>query len=356
MSRILGGILYLTGISLYVLRLHRLVIWWNRRNAKVLLYHACDVVESDFTRGLKCSLTPRDFGRQLDYLKRHYNVVPVDALDQGQLPDKAVAITFDDGYRSVYLHAYPELRSRQMPATVYLITDVVDNEKLAWFNELNWLLHAHRERTADLATKRVGLPPSAKPKHVVAALQLQYDHTFILDLLDELRVCAGLGLDAACRDHSLYLSWNEIREMRNNGFTFGNHSKSHPNLAGMNANEQRAEIEEAHEILLHRIGGVDSLSYPFGYYDETSLALARELGIRTVMQVGGTNVPLDPHALARVPVRAATVAGLFAQMEVVEPIKAWFRKWHGKPPQAPQDRVDFARSVTVESRLVPPAR
>jgi hypothetical protein len=119
--------LHWLGVLVYVLRLHRFVFWLNRRNPTVLLYHACETDESDFIRDLGCSTKPADFERQLDYLMRFYEVEPVSVLLSENVPDRAVAITFDDGYRSVYERAYPALKSRGLPASLYLVTSAVDN-------------------------------------------------------------------------------------------------------------------------------------------------------------------------------------------------------------------------------------
>src|SRR5213078_60716 len=115
-----------SGMLLYWLHLHPLVIWLARRRTRILLYHACEPTESDFIRDLE-SNTPPD------------RVVPLDALERGAPGDRAVVITFDDGYASVYANAFPRLRRLGLPATVYLTTDVVDNRALIWINELNWL-------------------------------------------------------------------------------------------------------------------------------------------------------------------------------------------------------------------------
>ena len=69
---------------------------------------------------------------QLDYLENNgYTVVPLaDVLaalrGETELPDRAVAITVDDAYRSVYAVGYPRLRERGHPFTVFVATDPVD--------------------------------------------------------------------------------------------------------------------------------------------------------------------------------------------------------------------------------------
>ena len=60
-----------------------------------------------------------------------YRVLPlpqiVDALRRREpLPDKAVALTMDDAFESIYREAWPRLRQAGMPFTVFVATDPVD--------------------------------------------------------------------------------------------------------------------------------------------------------------------------------------------------------------------------------------
>jgi len=105
----------------------------------VILYHACEAVESDFVAGLDVNTTPAAFSKHLDFFEAHYQVVSTTEFEGGQIPRRAVAITFDAGYRSVLEGAAPLLAEHGFPATLYPGTDVVDNTDMVWVNELNWL-------------------------------------------------------------------------------------------------------------------------------------------------------------------------------------------------------------------------
>ena len=78
------------------------------------------------------SVTPEQFAAHLDYLEReHFEVLPlrqvVDAITHARaLPERCVAITFDDAYRSIHDTAWLMLRARDMPATVFVSTAGVD--------------------------------------------------------------------------------------------------------------------------------------------------------------------------------------------------------------------------------------
>ncbi|MEN0038757.1 MAG: polysaccharide deacetylase family protein [Cellvibrio sp.] len=99
--------------------------------AVVILYHHV----SDSTPK-STSISPERFEAQMDYLeKNNFKVVPLleltEKLRKGEpLPDKTVAISFDDSYVSVYDSAYPRLKKRGWPFTFFVNTDSVGTSKL----------------------------------------------------------------------------------------------------------------------------------------------------------------------------------------------------------------------------------
>jgi len=86
------------------------------------------------------SISPQYFRQHMTYLKvNDFNVMPltdmVDALRQGrQVPEKSVAITFDDGYASVYSNAYPLLRAMGYSFTVFINTLPIDQYQPGYMN------------------------------------------------------------------------------------------------------------------------------------------------------------------------------------------------------------------------------
>ncbi len=90
---------------------------------------------------------PQVFRRQMEYLRRNgYRVVPllqlVRALETGEgLPEKTVVLTIDDGFKSVYQHAYPVLKEFGYPATLFLYIGFI-NEKGAsvWWPQIEEMI------------------------------------------------------------------------------------------------------------------------------------------------------------------------------------------------------------------------
>lgn len=110
----------------------------------VLLYHhvATDTPAST-------SISPEDFRSHLEYLRDNgFNVIGLDVMVEalrngGELPERAVAITFDDGYLSIYETAFPMLRSFDYPFTLFLSTGPIDRQLR---NYMSW---AQIEEMAD---------------------------------------------------------------------------------------------------------------------------------------------------------------------------------------------------------------
>ena len=105
-------------------------------SAVILAYHHV----ADDTPAIT-SVSPSMFAKQLDYLaEQQFSVWPLIKLvtaitEQQPIPDKVVAITFDDAYESVYSTAYPMLQERGYPFTIFVTTDSVDkqyNQQLSW--------------------------------------------------------------------------------------------------------------------------------------------------------------------------------------------------------------------------------
>jgi len=104
-------------------------------HAVVLLYHHV----ADNTP-LSTSISVKDFINQLDHLEnRGYRVWPlshiVSALQNNELlPDKTIAITFDDAYTSVFTNAWPELQRRNLPFTVFVNTASISSQPTTYMS------------------------------------------------------------------------------------------------------------------------------------------------------------------------------------------------------------------------------
>lgn len=102
----------------------------------ILMYHYLSVPPADANIYRKdLSVAPDLFAQHLDkLLAEGYTTISLydftRALQTGApLPEKPVILTFDDGYRDNYEHAFPALRERGMTATFFVVTDFIDEER-----------------------------------------------------------------------------------------------------------------------------------------------------------------------------------------------------------------------------------
>lgn len=111
------------------------VVTLPANGAVVFMYHR--FAEGDYP---STNITLQQFEAQLDYLQREgFQVWPLPKLvthlkQREPVPDKVVAITIDDAYESVYLHAFPTLKKYGFPFTVFVSTGPVDKRLPGYMN------------------------------------------------------------------------------------------------------------------------------------------------------------------------------------------------------------------------------
>ena len=141
-----------------------------------------------------------------------YRVMPlpeiVDAIrNNTPLPDRAVAITIDDAYRSVYTEAWPRLRDAGLPFTVFVATEPISQN----------------------------LPG--------------------------------------------YMTWDQLRELRDAGITIGAHSHTHLHMPAASAETNKADLDTSNRIFRKELGAVPELfAYPYGEASEATEAVVRAAG------------------------------------------------------------------------------
>ncbi|PKG97690.1 polysaccharide deacetylase family protein [Paraglaciecola sp. MB-3u-78] len=100
---------------------------WAKDNAVILLYHHVSNSTPKVT-----SVSPETFREHMQYLTEHHQVLPlkevIETLQNKQpLPDKAVVITFDDGYENIYENAHPILKEFSFPYTIFINPPLIGN-------------------------------------------------------------------------------------------------------------------------------------------------------------------------------------------------------------------------------------
>lgn len=127
---------------------------WRRQRLLILAYHGISVLDEHEWNHTQ--YMPADVLRlRLQQLKdSHCAVLPlgeaITRLSENDLPDRAVAITFDDGTADFYRQALPLIREFDVPVTLYLTTFYTHYQRPVFDLMVSYLLWKGREETLDL--------------------------------------------------------------------------------------------------------------------------------------------------------------------------------------------------------------
>ncbi|MCB1875323.1 MAG: polysaccharide deacetylase family protein [Chromatiales bacterium] len=213
----------------------------------ILMYHM--VSEPQTSLDARFAIPPQRFAAQIDsLLGRGYHFVSLDQIlgmvnGQTNLPDRSVAITFDDGYLDNYENAFPILQQRNIPAAIFLVSGLMGDS--------NRWMH-------------------------------------------------GRGFSERA-----LMNWPQVREMASHRITFGGHTVNHARLTEVSADQARREIEDNRAAIADRLGTqIDHFAYPYGALNETAVKLVREAGYRTACSTrpGPNRADTNPYVLRRIEV------------------------------------------------------
>jgi peptidoglycan/xylan/chitin deacetylase (PgdA/CDA1 family) len=275
----------------------------------ILNYHRIgDPGSSDLDQNL-WSATEDDFRAQMTILKRDFDVIGLDRLDETlrRSRGRSVMITFDDGYRDNYTHAFPILKDCGLPATFFIATGFLDHPQVPWWDEIAWMVHS--TTVGELpATDWTETPLRIAPEtsdavirrllKVYKSLEGQEASCYLTNLAELLKT-GRCPVEMNC---GLWMTWDMVREMRAAGMTIGGHTVTHPVLANQPLEQQDYEIRECRQRLVAELGEpIDAFSYPVGgsssFTAATSAALDRYALPRTAVETD-IDLPLFRALLA----------------------------------------------------------
>jgi len=291
--------------------------WMNRKGLRILMYHR---------------FTQREpLARQCAHIRARYSPVSMSQAAEwlmhgGPLPENALAITVDDGYRDFYQVAYPVLREYGIPATVYLVSDFVDRTGWLWVDQVQYeFLHGQARsfrmelsgqppRSFELATPQTR---RAAARAVTEAAK-KISNTERLRLLQMLPEQLGAPLPEQAPAEYEALQWDEVREMAAAGIDFGAHTRTHPILSRLDGEPELAfEIEGSKRQVERQVGrAVDHFCYPNGAREDVGpdvVQAVRAAGFRTAVttESGLNHVAEDPLRLLRIGVEPGLAVDYF---------------------------------------------
>jgi peptidoglycan/xylan/chitin deacetylase (PgdA/CDA1 family) len=294
----------------------------------VLTYHRIAQPETNSFYDPVISSTPDSFRAQVEWLCDHTRILALEELiDRAQSnspwQESTVLITFDDGYRDNFDVALPILAERNVPATFFLPTEFLDTPQVPWWDYVAYVIK--RTRVCRLRLERsfkgrelpldVDLETMPQSTAIMTIVRALLDDTVDDEcwFLHELARRAEVDVDTEALGRSLFVSWDQVRQLTESDtdFTIGSHSQSHSNLARLDDESQYREMTVSKQVLERHVGcEIKAFAYPYGWpgtYTTHSKALVAQAGYRLAFTSReGINRPntFDPLEISRLGVGA----------------------------------------------------
>jgi peptidoglycan/xylan/chitin deacetylase (PgdA/CDA1 family) len=254
--------------------------------------------------------------RELEYVRRHFNVIPLDEalerLRDGALPDRAAALTFDDGTRNLATHAGPVLRDLGLPASVFVATGPMGTGEALWPDRL--FLAFARTTVPEIDLTAVGLGVCSlrndadrfHTRDVVIECFKRLADAERIARVDSLVATLGHAFDAYGGPFEM-LSWDDARALASDGLVnIYPHSVTHPILSRCSDEKVEYEISESCLTVERETGQAPEIfAYPNGGpedFDERAWEAFRRNGVRWSLATtnGFADRASNPLALPRI--------------------------------------------------------
>ena len=209
------------------------------------------------------------FRSQIIYIKKHYNIISLDDYIEyckkgGELPEKSIIITIDDGYKSNYTIAFPVFKEFDIPATIFLTTDFITNKNFLWVDRLEYTINHTQAKDIRLkiSDEELSFPLNTKQEKIFCDKSLRgrlkwMAHERIEKTIEEIEDKLNVKIAETKNVPKIYepLEWKEISEMiKTSKVTIGSHTHKHLILARYENEVIQNELAVSKKIIEEKTG------------------------------------------------------------------------------------------------------
>ena len=278
----------------------------------ISMYHYTRYIQNSRYPAIK-GLEIEDFKKQLDFFKENFNVVTMEEVieavkEEKRLPEKALLLTFDDGYTDNYTVALPLLLERGLQGSFFVPAKPLDKGGLLEVNKIHFTLAKGDEKNIvrDILDYSLIIKEKLREKlniadrDILKELYKRYavsngrdtlDTSFIKKMLQEVLPAENrteiidilfdkyVDVSEEVLANELYVNKTQLKVMKKLGMFIGLHGYEHNHLALLSEEEQKKDLEAALCVMREFIDeDAWVMNYPYGSYNEDTLRLAKSLG------------------------------------------------------------------------------
>lgn len=263
-----------------------------------LCFHRVGEADDDAWERELGGISTAELDERLRLVRKHAEIIaPADLFGLERPPrGRHVLLTFDDGYRGWTSRALPVLSAHGVSAAFFIATGFIDRPRAPWWYEIPSMV---RNATA-AAIPAQG--PLCEPLSLAAdaqdrAVEILLDRYKATPggateaFLDWLGEATGSGRCDPEEGSRTWLSWDEVRTLRDAGMEVGGHTVDHPILARLDPDAQEAQITGCAQRIEAELGHrMRMFSYPVGLPDSfgpEAEALLGELDVELAFSYHG---------------------------------------------------------------------
>jgi len=213
--------------------------------------------------------TPHQFERMLIAIERCATFVSLAEVLQSihsgrKLPKQATLVTFDDAYQSFDDFAWPLMKARGIPATLFVATSFPDQpENRFWWDRLYHAIMHTNIKAIQIENESWSISTIAERSSAAQRLMKKIkrmSHADAMMLVDS--VLAELEIESP---QNCVISWKRLNQLAQEGVTLAAHSHTHPLLNRQGIDEVREEIRRSRTEIIERTNTTPAaFAYPAG--------------------------------------------------------------------------------------------
>jgi hypothetical protein len=278
----------------------------------ISMYHYTRYIKNSRYPAIK-GLEVKDFKRQLDFFEENFNIITMEEVTEAvlkgrKLPEKALLLTFDDGYIDNYTVALPLLLERGLQGSFFVPAKPLVDGGLLEVNKIHFTLAKGDEKNIvrDILDYSLKIKEKLREKLNIAdrdiseELYKRYavsngrdtvDTSFIKKMLQEVLPAENrteiidilfdkyVEVSEEVLANELYVNKTQLKVMKKLGMFIGLHGYEHNHLALLTEEEQKKDLEKSLSVMREFIDeDAWVMNYPYGSYNETTLRLIKSRG------------------------------------------------------------------------------
>ena len=286
--------------------------------AAILMYHSVRDAPQEQANVISPTITHATsiFRRQMEIVAKEFAPVTLDEIlsflkGEAELPRRAVAVTFDDGFTDNAEIAAPILERVGIRAAFYATVDLIGTAEAPWYCRLRYaFLTTSKPTWADPSNGRFWNLRETASREAALIRASELCAPLVKDQ-QEAAVCGIETILEAQRTpvrQPLMMSWDQLRKLHAQGHIIGSHTLSHPNVAHVsNEGDLQQELVGSKQRIERELGTeVKHFSYPHPalnpQWSELTVKMTRSAGYRSAVTttIGRVSANSDPLCLGRV--------------------------------------------------------